>query len=109
MRFSCVFLGLVLSAVPALALDLMEMKSGKFVPVEEATRVGTSLHVKYATPVDQHISAKIPIDQVLPEFVFYVWWRGLSEGNKAAYTELADWSRKQGLFDLAPGVFAFFR
>lgn len=98
-------LTLVLAAAPAAALDLLEFKSGKTVAVEEATRVGQSLHVRLATPYDQYIATRIPIDQVLPEFVFYVWWRGLPEGDKAAHAELADWSRRNGLFDLALKVY----
>lgn len=103
MRLILVFFSL--AAVPALSADLMEMKSGKLVPVKEATRVGKSLHVTYLTPDDQHITAKIPIDQVLPEFAFYVWWKGLPEGDTAAHQELADWSRKNGLHDLALKVY----
>ncbi len=101
MRSPRALLILFVTAVPAAALDLMEFKNGKTVAVEEATRVGKSLRVRFATPDDQYISTMIPIDQVLPEFVFYVWWRGLPERDQAAYTELADWSRRNGIFDLA--------
>ncbi len=101
MRISRASLVLLLAAVPAAALDLMEFKNGKLVAVEDATRVGTNLRVTYATRGDQHISTLIPIDQVLPEFVFYVWWRGLAGDDKKGHFELAEWSRKNGLFDLA--------
>ena len=89
----------------AAALDLMEFKNGKTVAVEEATRVGTNLHVRYATADDQHISTVIAIDRVLPEFAFYVWWRGLPANDKAAHMELADWARRNNLFDLTLKVY----
>jgi len=101
MRISRASLVLVLAAVPAAAFDLMEFKNGKLVAVEDAVRVGTNLRVTYATQSDQHMSALIAIDQVLPEFVFYAWWRGIAKDDKDGYFELAEWSRKNGLFDLA--------
>jgi tetratricopeptide (TPR) repeat protein len=102
MRSIIALLALVATAA---ALDLMEFKNGKTVAVEQATRVGMNLHVVYATADDQHISTKIPIDRVLPEFAFYVWWKGLPANDKAAYMELADWARKNRLFDLTLKVY----
>lgn len=102
MRSLVALLALVATAA---ALDLMEFKNGKTVAVEEATRVGTNLHVVYATADDQHISTKIPIDRVLPEFAFYVWWKGLPKNDKAAHMELADWARRNHLYELTLKVY----
>lgn len=105
MRVMCALLTLFAAVVPAAALDLMEYKDGRLVAVEEATRVGTDLHVRFAMPEDQSAATTIPIDRILPEFVFYVWARGLPAGDKAAHMELAAWARKNGLFPLALKVY----
>lgn len=97
---------LALLAVPAAALDLMETKDGKLIPVEEATRKGDRIHVRLAAPADQHMATTYPIDRILPEFVFYVWQRDLPEHDRAAHLELAEWSRRNGLFPLAAKVYA---
>lgn len=94
-----------LFATSALALDLMELKDGKLIPVEEATRKGDKLHVRLAAPADQHMATVYRIDRILPEFVFYVWEKELKEHDRAAHTELADWARKNGLFSLSLRVY----
>jgi len=105
MRFSLVLLSAALLAAPALAFDLMELKSGKLIPVEEARLENGKVHVRVATEPGQTISTAIPIDRILPEFVFFVWEKQLPEGDRDAHLELAEWSRKQGLFGLALRVY----
>lgn len=93
-------------ATNALAIDLMETKDGKMIPVEEAKRVGDKLHVRIAGKKDQHMATVYAIDRILPEFVYYVWWRDLPAQDRAAHLELAEWSRKNGLFSLSLKVYA---
>ncbi|HEX5136243.1 MAG TPA: hypothetical protein VFY93_04670 [Planctomycetota bacterium] len=100
---TALILGLLVASAPA--LDLMELKDGKLVAVEDAKRVGDRLHVTLATKTDQHMATTYPIDRVLPEFVFYVWQKGLPEHDRAAHQELAEWARKNGLFSLALKVY----
>jgi len=97
---------LLASAVPAAALDLMELKSGKLIPVEEASRKGDRIYVRLAAPADQRMATTYPIDLILPEFVFYVWEKDLPAQDRAAHLELAEWSRRNGLFALALKVYA---
>jgi len=96
---------LTLLALPAAAFDLMETKSGKLIPVEEASRVGDRLHVRLALRQDQYVATTYPIDAIIPEFVFYVWEKGLPGKDRAAYRELAEWARGNGLFSLALRVY----
>jgi tetratricopeptide (TPR) repeat protein len=89
----------------AFALDLMETRDGKLVPVLEAKRVGDRLHVRLAASEDQHVATVYPIDRILPEFVFYVWEKELRENDREAHAELAEWARRNGLFSLAMKVY----
>jgi tetratricopeptide (TPR) repeat protein len=100
---TALLLGLL--ATSALALDLMETKDGKLIPVLEAKRVGDRLHVRLAAGEDQRMATAYPIDRILPEFVFYVWQKGLPEHDRPAHMELAEWARKNGLFSLSLKVY----
>jgi tetratricopeptide (TPR) repeat protein len=96
---------IALLALPAAAFDLMETKDGKLIPVLEAKRVGDKIRVRLAAEEDQHVATLYSIDRIIPEFVFYVWWKELPEHDRAAYLELAEWSRKNGVFSLARKVY----
>jgi len=100
---TALILGLLAASAPA--LDLMELKDGKLIAVEEAKRVGDKLQVTLATKPGEHMATTYPIDRVLPEFVFYVWQKELPEHDRAAHLELAEWARKNGLFSLALKVY----
>jgi hypothetical protein len=105
MRLNSAFLTVTLLAAPAAAVELIELKNGKVYAVEEARREGDKLYVRLATGADQHAATRIPIDRIVPEFVFYVWARDLPEGKKAPHVELALWARENGLFRHALKVY----
>jgi len=100
MRFhgAILAIGLAAAAAHAAPLELIEYKSGKILTVEGAARVGDSIHVRVATPADQFMLISIPMDRIVPEYVFYVWERGIAEGDSADRLALADWARRNGLF-----------
>jgi hypothetical protein len=105
MRLGSAFLLVAVGAVPASAIELIELKNGKILKVEDASRVGGKLHVRLALPAGAYAATTIPIDRVVPEFVFYVWAEGLAAGDKGAHVELAEWSRRNGLFRHALKVY----
>ncbi len=89
-------------ALPALALDMIELKNGKLIPAESVTVRGDRLRIRLYLPgKDASAEYTVPIDQVVPEFVYYAWAEQVAEGDAAGHRALGDWARSQGLFRLA--------
>jgi len=91
-------LALALLAAPVLAVDIIELKNGRILEVERATVQGNKLRVQLPQKNQQFIAYTIPIDKVVPEFVFYAWREQLEAGDEKAHLRLAAWARKHGLF-----------
>ena len=96
--YSLPLLALALLAAPVLAVDVIELKNGRILEVEKATVQGNKLRVQLPSKDQQFIAYTIPIDKVVPEFVFYAWQDQLEAGDEKARLRLAAWARKQGLF-----------
>lgn len=89
-------------SVPVFAVDIVEMKDGRVLEAEEVTLKGDKLYVKLYRPAgDQTIAYSIPIEKIVPEFVYYAWADGIDADDTAEMFRLAAWSRGQGLFRLA--------
>lgn len=87
---------------PVFAVDIVELKDGRVLEAEEVTLKGDKLHVKLYRPQgDQTIAYSIPIEKIVPEFVYYAWSDGTDAGDTDEMLRLAAWSRGQGLFRLA--------
>jgi hypothetical protein len=106
MRPLCTALALALLAARAGAVELIEFKSGKLLTVEGAARIGDKIHVRLTTPSDRYAAISLPMDQILPEYVYYIWERGIAEGDRADRLALAEWARRNGLFRHALRAYA---
>lgn len=89
---------LVLLAAPSWAVDLIEMKDGKLYQVQSAEVKGTRLYMRLDVPKGQKVGFTVPIDKVVPEFVYYVWVDQIQTGDVDQHLALAQWCRKNGLF-----------
>ena len=85
-------------AMPALAVDVIELKSGKLYQVENAEVKGDRLYMKLLTGKDQKIGFTVPLEKVVPEFVYYTWADQIQTGDVDQHLALAQWARKNGLF-----------
>ena len=85
-------------AAPALALDIVELKDGRVLEVEAVSVSGDKLRVQLATPPGQHIAYTIPVEKVVPEYVYYAWAAGIPAADVEGHKALAAWARTQGLF-----------
>jgi len=99
---SLALVALALLAAPAAALDVVELKDGRVLVVEEVSVKGDKLRVRlHLERPDQYIAYTIPFDKVVPHYVYYAWAAQLDPGDVAGAKELAAWARAQGLFGLA--------
>jgi len=105
MRLRSALLAVAVAASPAAAVDLIELKSGRVLEVRSASIQGDRLRVELSTRPDQFIATTIPIDQVIPEFVFYVWAAQLPADDVEGRVALAQWARENGLFRQALRVY----
>jgi len=97
-----ILLATLLLALPALALDMIELKNGKLIAAESVTVRGDRLRIRLFLPgKDAQAEYTVPIDQVVPEFVYYAWAEQIQEGDVPGHRALGAWARSQGLFRLA--------
>ncbi|MFQ5843694.1 MAG: hypothetical protein ACE5JG_01770 [Planctomycetota bacterium] len=92
---------LVLLALPAAAVDIVEMKSGRLYEAEAVRLQGDKLWIRLATPPGRTVAFTVPIEKVVPEYVYYAWADRLAPDDLKGQLELAGWARGNGLFDLA--------
>ncbi|MDH3591281.1 MAG: hypothetical protein OER88_05355, partial [Planctomycetota bacterium] len=86
-------------AAPALALEVIELKSGRIIEAEKASVRGDNLWIELYLPQGkEYVAYAMPIEKVVPEYVFYIWLKGISDNQTASHIELAEWARKHGLF-----------
>ncbi len=98
---SLAVLVLVLLASPILALDVIELKNGRIYQVQFAKVRGDRLFMQLRpSKPNQRVGFAVPIDKVVPEFVYYIWADQV-EGDAEGHVTLGEWSRKNGLFSLA--------
>ncbi|MHC4937405.1 MAG: hypothetical protein ACYTHK_00365 [Planctomycetota bacterium] len=99
-RPSVVAMVLALAGTPVLAgIQLVETKKGKIYEAREVLVVGDKLRMSLALKESgQSATVSIPIDTVLPEFVYYAWASQIAEHDVEGHMSLAGWCRKQGLF-----------
>ncbi|MHC4958969.1 MAG: hypothetical protein ACYTGN_11400 [Planctomycetota bacterium] len=109
--YSPCLLALALLAPPVLAIDIVELKNGKLYQVESAQVRNGKLAMKLATSKSQKVGFSVPLDRVVPEFVYYAWEAQIEKGDVDQHIALADWARKNGLFgpawaqyELAAGI-----
>jgi hypothetical protein len=89
---------LLLLASPVFAIDIIELKNGKLYQVESAQVRNGKLAMKLATSKSQKVGFSVPLDRVVPEFVYYAWEAQIEKGDVDQHIELAEWARKNGLF-----------
>ena len=86
----------------ASALDLVEMKSGKLYEAKRVQALDGRIRITLNTKSpDQHLVFSVPMEKVIPEFVYYAWAKDIKPGDTAEHDKLGKWARKQGLFRLA--------
>ena len=98
--FGTVWFALV--AAPAAAVEVLELKDGRLIEAEQVRVSGDRIRIRlYAPEGGRTVEYALPLDQVLPEFVYYAWRDGITPGDAAAHVRLGDWARGNGLFSLA--------
>ncbi len=97
-----ILLTALLLSMPVLGLDMIELKNGKLIPAESVSVRGDRLRIRLYLP-GQSATAEytVPIDQVVPEFVYYAWAEQIAAGDAEGHRALGEWARSQGLFRLA--------
>ncbi len=96
---------LALLALPVWAgntIELVEMKNGRLYEAQELRVKGDRLWIKLAEKQPgQKVAFSVPIDKVVPEFVYHAWVAQIRPDSERDQLKLAAWARKQGLFALA--------
>ncbi|MEE8104718.1 MAG: hypothetical protein V3T86_04190 [Planctomycetota bacterium] len=87
-------------ATAAPALELIELKSGKIYEASEVSVKGDKVLIR-VTKGGGSVRFGVPIDKVVPEFVYYAWARGIRKGDADGHVRLAVWARKLGMFSQA--------
>jgi len=95
---SLVALAIAVLAVPALAVDVVEMKNGKLYQVERAQVKGDRFFMTLLTSKDKKIAFSVPMEKVVPEFVYYAWADQIQTGDVDQHLACAQWARDNGLF-----------
>jgi len=86
----------------ASAIEIVELKSGKVLELETARKDGDKVHVKLHVPKgDKVVGFALPVDRIVPEFVYYIWLRQVDPADTEGMREIAAWCREVGLFSLA--------
>ena len=98
---------LVLFAIPAFAVDIVEMKNGKLYQVEAAEVRGNRFFMKLLTSTDKKVAFSVPMDKVVPEFVYYAWADQIQTGDVDQHLACARWARRNGLFGPAWEQYGF--
>jgi FKBP-type peptidyl-prolyl cis-trans isomerase 2 len=90
---------LVLLASPAAALESIELKNGKIYEAREVRVRDGQMYIELNTKLPgQTLGFSIPVEKVLPEFVYYAWAAQIRKDDVKGHVELADWAKRQGLF-----------
>ena len=96
---------LALLALPAGAgntIELVEMKNGRLYEAQELKVKGDRLWIRLAEKrPGEKVAFSVPIDKVVPEFVYHAWAAQIRPDSEKDQLKLAAWARKQGLFELA--------
>ncbi|MGH7163789.1 MAG: hypothetical protein ACREID_09920, partial [Planctomycetota bacterium] len=86
-------------ALPAAAVELVELKDGRVFEAAEVTVRGDRLVIRLDVwSRNQTAEFSVPFERVAPEFVYYAWAKGVADSDAAGHVELARWAREHGLF-----------
>ena len=90
---------LVLLAAPAAALEIIELKNGKIYEARKVRVRDGQMYIELNMKLPgQTLGFSIPVEKVLPEFVYYAWAKDIRADDVKGHVDLAAWAKKQGLF-----------
>ena len=90
---------LALLAAPAAALEIIELKNGKIYEARKVRVRDGQMYIELNMKLPgQTLGFSIPVEKVLPEFVYYAWAKDIRADDVKGHVDLAAWAKKQGLF-----------
>lgn len=92
-------LWLAAAAAPLGAVEIVELKSGRLYQAEEVSVRADRLLIRLRLDDARKTALfSVPMDKVVPEFVYYAWVAQTKPDDVAELVRLAEWSRGAGIF-----------